>query len=338
MYNLKKFCYKCDGDVNINIVTKSVKMEIKGVEIDFIGKIAYCKECGEEIYVESLEEENIKIGNEQYREKIGIIQISEIQEILDKYDIGQKPLSKLLGWSEATILRYTKGLTPSKEYSGRLKELKNPYKMLEMLKKNGAQLTPIARKKLEDRIKSIIDVKANISKNKNIDSIYISRYFLSRVDVEAGDFISHLKLQKLVYYAQAWSLAFLDKLLFNEDFEAWIHGPVIPALYNVYRDFGKAPLPKVDLLEKDAFKDDEMFILEGIWIVYGKYNAKYLEALTHREDPWKIARGNCKEDERCNNILTKKSIRSYYTSVKSSLGIDTTDDLNSYVSNIKIKI
>ncbi|MFM6174756.1 MAG: Panacea domain-containing protein [Sphaerospermopsis kisseleviana] len=65
----------------------------------------------------------------------------------------------------------------------------------------------------------------------------VAKYFI-RLAHETGSFISNLKLQKLVYYAQAWHLALFEQPLFNEDFEAWIHGPVVPELYHYYKKFG----------------------------------------------------------------------------------------------------
>lgn len=64
----------------------------------------------------------------------------------------------------------------------------------------------------------------------------IANWFLVTIDREAGETLSHLKLQKLVYYAQVWSLALFDKPLFDEDFEAWTYGPALPSLYQRFKD------------------------------------------------------------------------------------------------------
>ncbi len=69
----------------------------------------------------------------------------------------------------------------------------------------------------------------------------IADYFIWLAN-NTGSFISNLKLQKLVYYAQAWYLAIHDQPLFNEEFEAWIHGPVIPVLYQKYKTFSWKPI------------------------------------------------------------------------------------------------
>ncbi len=70
----------------------------------------------------------------------------------------------------------------------------------------------------------------------------VANYFLCRVDREAGDTISLLKLQKLVYYAQAWSLVMRDKPLFYQDIEAWCSGPVVRDVWNQYEDYQRVIL------------------------------------------------------------------------------------------------
>lgn len=75
---------------------------------------------------------------------------------------------------------------------------------------------------------------------KPITYMDVADFFLAFAN-ECGDFMSNLRLQKLVYYAQAWHLANYDTPLFEEDFEAWIHGPALPALYHHYEGYGRVP-------------------------------------------------------------------------------------------------
>ena len=84
----------------------------------------------------------------------------------------------------------------------------------------------------------------------------VADYFLSLVDEDSGDSISNLKLQKLVYYAQGLHLACFDRPLFNEDIQAWAHGPVIPELYYKYREYASDPLPMNMELDLEKFNDD----------------------------------------------------------------------------------
>lgn len=141
----------------------------------------------------------------------------------------------------------------------------------------------------------------------------IADYFIA-ISNESGDSITNLKLQKLVYYAQAWYLANFNKPLFKEDFEAWIHGPVIPSLYDEYKKLGPNPIKKdINLKEVRAKIDKKVLeFLDEVVKVYMPCGAYQLEMMTHREDPWIIARGGCTPDERCNNIIDKDQIQKYY--------------------------
>ncbi len=146
----------------------------------------------------------------------------------------------------------------------------------------------------------------------------ISNWFLYAVDRESGDSITHLKLQKIVYYAQAWSLALSDKELFKEDFQAWAHGPVLRTLFDTYTGSGWEAL---DLPKEDApkFDEDTTELLNDIWEIYGQHTAKYLEELTHEESPWKDARGDLSPEARSDSIIPKHEISSYYKDVYKNL-------------------
>jgi uncharacterized phage-associated protein len=102
------------------------------------------------------------------------------------------------------------------------------------------------------------------------------------------------KLQKLIYYAQAWSLVLNNKKLFEEEIEAWIHGPTIRSLYLYYQRFGLNPIEEeIDTRIESKFTDENKDLLNQVWKVYSKYDADYLEYLTHQELPWQKAREEC---------------------------------------------
>jgi len=101
------------------------------------------------------------------------------------------------------------------------------------------------------------------------------------------------KLQKLVYYAQAWSLV-LNKKLFEEEIEAWIHGPTIRSLHLYYERVALNPIEEeIDTNIESLYSDEDKDLLNQVWKVYGKYDADYLEYLTHQELPWQKAREEC---------------------------------------------
>ncbi len=125
---------------------------------------------------------------------------------------------------------------------------------------------------------------------------------------------STMKLQKLVYYCQAWSLVWDEEPVFHESIEAWANGPVVPELYNAHK--GKFKISASDI-DGDPGEISENLI-ETINIVldhYGKYNPQQLSDLTHQEQPWIDARGNTPALERGNNEISLASMAEYYSSI-----------------------
>lgn len=119
---------------------------------------------------------------------------------------------------------------------------------------------------------------------------HVADYFILRVDESTGDVMTNLRLQKLVYYAQAWHLALTGKPLFDDDFEAWIHGPVVPHLYRRFKDNGWRPIDRAATSPILPMDDETRDVLEEVWSAYGQFSATHLEELTHSEDPWIDAR------------------------------------------------
>ena len=134
----------------------------------------------------------------------------------------------------------------------------------------------------------------------------IARYFLAHVNEDYGDNISNLKLQKLVYYAQGFHLALYDKALFNEPIEAWTHGPVVPALYRKYKDFGAGAIPIPRDMDFSIYDEQTKELLNDIFEVFGQFSAWKLRNMTHTEPPWKDA-STC-----ANEIISHESMKEYF--------------------------
>lgn len=117
--------------------------------------------------------------------------------------------------------------------------------------------------------------------------IDVAKYFLAMSSDESGDLISNLKLQKLAYYAQGFSLALLGRPLFEERIEAWMHGPVVPELYHAYKDYGSGAIPHPAEFDHNVLAKEERELLDEVYQVYGQYSAWRLRELTHDEAPWR---------------------------------------------------
>lgn len=139
-----------------------------------------------------------------------------------------------------------------------------------------------------------------------------------------GDTVSHKKLQKLLYYVEAWHLVNFDEPILEEDFQAWVHGPVIPELYHELKEFGFNDLAIINEEHETVDEEIKSIInknnienkLDFIYSVldnYGGLSSFELELLTHSEKPWLDARGDYAPHERCTNIITKDSMKNFYS-------------------------
>jgi uncharacterized phage-associated protein len=132
----------------------------------------------------------------------------------------------------------------------------------------------------------------------------VADYFLSLVDEESGDAISNLKLQKLLYYAQGFSLALTDDVLFNEPILAWQHGPVVRSVWDKYNSYGAGALPSLTNLDLSKFDATTKDLLNDVWEVYGQFSAWKLRDLTHDEKPW--------IETKLNHTISHESMKSYF--------------------------
>lgn len=138
----------------------------------------------------------------------------------------------------------------------------------------------------------------------------IARWFIQQIDRAAGDRLSLLKLQKLLYYAQAWALVYLKKSLFEEDFEAWSHGPVLPSVWDQYKAYRFESIPAQP--PAPDFPEEVALLLKDIQLIYGEKSAKFLEELIQQEDPWILTRGSLPPEAICRAVIEKGELLEYY--------------------------
>ena len=115
----------------------------------------------------------------------------------------------------------------------------------------------------------------------------VSRYFLAQIDEQAGDLISNMKLQKLVYYAQGISLALHDRPLFPESLEAWTYGPVVPELFHTYKRYETGAIPPPRDMDFSLYDSETRELLDEVYAVFGQFSAWMLSNMTSDEPPYK---------------------------------------------------
>lgn len=138
----------------------------------------------------------------------------------------------------------------------------------------------------------------------------VAKYILSSKGA-----MSTMKLQKLVYYCQAWALVWDEKPLFKEEIQAWANGPVVPELYNVHRGYFSIELDELKRGDKSNLNEEQIDTIDSVLNYYAGRSAKWLIDLTHMESPWLEAREGLSPDERSNKIISLESMAEYYSSL-----------------------
>jgi len=160
------------------------------------------------------------------------------------------------------------------------------------------------------------EITTEKAKLKELDSIQLAKYILAKCGK-----MTHLKIHKLIYYTEAYHLAYFDKSIIEDDFRAWVHGPVVLNVWhelknaaNVYDEikirekFRKPAIKKVKhILHKEQYE-----FINAVLNEFAKRSAYELECLTHSELPWIEARGDIAANEPCSNIISKKLMKKFY--------------------------
>jgi uncharacterized phage-associated protein len=148
-------------------------------------------------------------------------------------------------------------------------------------------------------------------------ALNVANFFINK-SVADGKPITPLKLQKLVYIAHGWWLAFKNDKLIEEPVFAWDYGPVIPQIYHEFKIFGSNPIGYL-APGYDCVKDDEEVagFLDSIWRSYGRFKGSELSAMTHKKGtPW----SNAFSPGEKGIIIPTESIREHYVSLKEQYG------------------
>lgn len=139
---------------------------------------------------------------------------------------------------------------------------------------------------------------------------HLSQYIYDRLSLVAP--VEAIKMQKLLYYCKAWSLATSGKALFTDEIQAWKHGPVVSSLYPKHR--GKIILDSWDIGDKTKLTDSEKQMADAVMNVYGGFSGWDLRNLTHTESPWIEAWAESGQGEKQGYVISDESMRDFYRS------------------------
>ena len=323
------FCVECGHETEYALKKQMISKTIKGREYNFYITTAICTECGEEMNFPGLIDKNIKEIDEQYRKMEGIVSVEDIENFLNIYKIGKAPASYALGFGEITIARYLAGQVPSKEYSDIIKAaLSSPKYMKKLLIENREKIGETAFNKAFTAATSLENLFSISDK-----MLCVIAYIFATLEE-----VTPLMLQKLLYYIQGVYSALYNQPIFPEDCRAWVHGPVYEEIYNLFKEFKYNPIDDARFAiiagSKDVLINEEKGVIDLVLNTFGMYGGKTLERITHKEDPWLIARKGYDDDVPSHVIIEKESIRQYFETVNKKYSIGTEDGLRDYISGM----
>lgn len=325
----RDFCIECRKETEYFLQKKDIVKNIRNKDYAFGVTVAVCAECGKEMSVPGLIDKNVQEIDEQYRAVEGLVFIDDIEKLMKIYKIGKAPLSLALGFGEVTIPRYLEGQVPSREYSDVLRAaLASPAYMKRKLMENRDKLTDAAYKKAMAAAESIEGLFSVSDK-----MLRVIAYVFEKLEE-----ITPLMLQKLLYFIQGIYSALYGRPIFEEDCRAWVHGPVYPEVYELFRDFKYNPIDdaRFALFEgtADALTEGEKNVIDLVVNTFGMYGGKVLERITHNEDPWREARKGYGDSIPSSELLQKERIMKYYEAINHKYGIGTEEGLKTYIRDM----
>lgn len=146
-----------------------------------------------------------------------------------------------------------------------------------------------------------------------LNAIDIANFFVDLANSDSDDCMTNLRVNKLIYFAQAWSLVRRDMPLFSEEIQAWTYGPVVPSVYHAFKDYGRERIQNVHgEYSPDIFSSEELELLIDIAQYYGKFTSPALVDITHSDNsPWQKVFSKTE-----NRIISKGSLKEYFSASK----------------------
>ena len=319
----KTFCEECRNDVKFTTASVPMTGTIKGKEYHYTGTEARCADCGNLVFVPEISDDNLRSLYNVFREENGIVSLDVICAIPEKYDIGKRPLSLLLGWGELTFSRYCDGDIPTRQYSDILQRIYNePQFYSELLEANKANLKS---QRTYEKTRRAVDALLSVGVPSNSKINTVIQYLLYQCED-----ITPLALQKALYYIQGFHFAFYRTFLFPEDCQAWTHGPVYRDIYFRYRDYRFDPIEKTTTFDTSVFSASEKAICDSVINNICCYSGRILERFTHNEAPWLTTRGDLPDSAPSDRIIEKSVIGAYFDAVKAKYNMVNPRDIKDY--------
>ena len=313
--------------LNKNLRTRKTVANVKGMDIEFEEYYLINPETNEEIFDRDIEIENDLRLYDIYKKSVNLLTSKEIKEIRKKYEMNQKEFALALGLGEITIHRFENGSIQTEAVDSIIRLSEDAEIMYKFLVKNKSNFNDEDYVKFLDRVILLKKLKEhkladfNVNELRELEFKTSNAYdianqviikYNSRVEefikkykdiYGTSEYITPLKLQKLLYYIQGIASKVYDKPAFNNNIYAWSYGPVVEDIYQIYK--GKKPI--VTMTDEVKLNEGLNKIVDIVIESYGQIESKKLIDLTHNETPW----SNTEKD----NIISFDLIKEYFQNI-----------------------
>ncbi|MDO5568967.1 MAG: DUF4065 domain-containing protein [bacterium] len=311
-----------------NLRIRRTRVEVKGKNIEY-DEYYLVDEKGQEIFDREIEVENDSRLYDIYKKQNNLLTNGEIKKIRQKYNLTQKDFALAIGVGEITVHRFENGSIQTEAVDSIMRLANDPDNMAFLLLQNRKNISSELYEALVNKIHelqnlkkhALIDIK-NIDKSllkcEETSAVIVANNIISQYNNKVDklvqeyaikpEYITPLKLQKLLYYVQGICLYLFGKKAFSEKILAWNYGPVVNEVYQKYKDNRANELTideNIERISSGLYK-----IIDEVIDAYGKIEANELIDFTHEEDPWK----NTNKDEE----ITINKIKEYFAKVYSN--------------------
>lgn len=320
------FCPTCMKTVHFKTIKRMMLVSYEGKRYRYATKRAICDCCGCEATYPPYQEESGRNFNEAVRMQEGLVSLEVILEVPRRYDIGKRPLSRVLGLGEHTYAQLMEGQAPNRTHSDLIaRAYDDPGYYLALLEKRKdgiGERTYQRSKKATQRF----------MKQHSTDFYRVFELGRMLVDLSEGD-ITSMALQKLAYYVQAFSKPLLGYRIFGQMPCAWAKGPVYEQLWREYRDSDMAYFaydPTED--HSSPFTPAEDELIRAVYASFGSYSGSALGRMTHREKPWIAARdrAGAQTGDRCDEVISGEDMDDYFGAIVTKYSMTCARDISRY--------
>lgn len=329
MMKERYLCPECGRKVAVKVCKQTVTSTIRKEEVEYVCHIGICPECGAEVPVKEFESERAVIPAQRYCRSHNLVTLNEINEVIRIYDVDKRQLPFIMSVGEHTLERYMKGQIPNTSNSALLKSFLSNYINFENIYYENCEdprITDNTRRKVERSLERIRRLNS-VSSKLDAAALYI---------INSKYEVTNLALQKLLYYADAINILKYGQTMFEQECEAWVHGPVYPAIYRKYKEFGKEEIRDCHLNESylDKLSNEEKEVLDYVLNNLAIYNGTILEIATHKEKPWQEQRIGYADNEPGTDIIEKDRIKAYFLEISKQYDLLKKEDMQQYIQMI----